>query len=163
MWLFSKICRMFSKTFVGNIQSAWRKRRISPWAYNAPVFIWTPRPVGEETTLTFLCSFTISIVLSLLPPSETIISAFGTSATLPRHSLMFFSSLRVGIIIEISFCAIIKWIRFIKIQYMSGFAEPRLFALFLASLPWYHRNKQIMTNKSQHLFPKKDVQYNSTL
>jgi len=64
---------IFSMAFFGSKVSACRNNKTSPFAFFAPKFICLALPFGELMTLTpsFFATLT---VLSLLPPSETIIS-----------------------------------------------------------------------------------------
>mmetsp|Transcript_5358 Transcript_5358/g.13038 ORF Transcript_5358/g.13038 Transcript_5358/m.13038 type:complete len:393 (-) Transcript_5358:102-1280(-) len=65
--------RACSTRFRGGSVSAWRKHRMSPRAAAAPAFICAPLPRGPLTTFT-PCRFASGTVLSVLPPSTTIIS-----------------------------------------------------------------------------------------
>jgi len=84
----------------GKRKSACRNQKTSPRATLAPAFICNPRPVGAERTRSAY-AVAIITVASWLPPSTTIISAFGAiDRTWQRNSAMSDSSSRTGTMTE---------------------------------------------------------------
>ena len=88
----------------GSRVSAWRKRRISPRASEAPRFIWRARP-GSESTRTIPSSRIACSVLPAGSPSTTMIST-GLLCCRPRRwvitALMVPASCSTGRMIEMS-------------------------------------------------------------
>ncbi len=117
----SRVFTMSRIKFSGSRVSAWRKSRISPDAAFAPMFICLPRPCGAESVRQFAFSAS-KRVLSVLPPSTRITSHSEVPCSDSSSRGRAYSSLSVGMTIEISSFIITTF--YLQKQYLEGSQYP---------------------------------------